>query len=232
MSNLKVTFSNFSPLGDHLCDGKSFDIWATGAWRQGRNARYTYLDGGVATYELEWRGGGYRWLVTSYSACLIWDGIEHTLSVDLFAKTDTHRPSYSPPRERLFTPSEAKRELKKKILQLISELEHLPHDDLIEAQRQIIAKLEPLPSLDDLKGAQRRIIVLEEEIRRRDAAMVTAQKMIDKLRKKGETAVELQAPTKCTHPKGHFVDNQGYCHCCGIPMNEDWIAASTGESNE
>lgn len=24
--------------------------------------------------------------------------------------------------------------------------------------------------------------------------------------------------SKCTHPQGHFPDNQGYCHECGVPM--------------
>ena len=36
-------------------------------------------------------------------------------------------------------------------------------------------------------------------------------------------------PRVCSHPKGHFVDNQGYCHCCGIPMNPDWIGLWTGD---
>ena len=36
-------------------------------------------------------------------------------------------------------------------------------------------------------------------------------------------------PRKCSHPKGHFVDNQGYCHCCGVPLNPDWIGLWTGD---
>lgn len=26
---------------------------------------------------------------------------------------------------------------------------------------------------------------------------------------------------KCSNPLGHFEDNQGYCHCCGILLNPE-----------
>jgi len=42
----------------------------------------------------------------------------------------------------------------------------------------------------------------------------------------------LRDPRKCSHPSGHCVDNQGYCHCCGVPLNLDYLAAWTGNYAE
>jgi hypothetical protein len=36
------------------------------------------------------------------------------------------------------------------------------------------------------------------------------------------------SPKRCSHPQGHFEDNQGYCHCCGIAMNPAAMAAWSG----
>ena len=53
---------------------------------------------------------------------------------------------------------------------------------------------------------------------RRIASLMSEEAWYEKNRKSDSANDEKD--TKCTHPKGHFVDNQGYCHCCGIPMNE------------
>ena len=42
----------------------------------------------------------------------------------------------------------------------------------------------------------------------------------------------LRDPRKCSHPTGHYVDNQGYCHCCGVPLNLDYLGVWLGDYAE
>ena len=42
-------------------------------------------------------------------------------------------------------------------------------------------------------------------------------------------AAGLHWKEQCSHPKGHFEDNQGYCHECGIAMNPDIIFSCGGQ---